>query len=149
MYLVTQLIPILKHMLQNGFTEFWTFFKQCRLFHSWYFIKGLQIQDLDPRVKQMYEGVRDVLSKYRSGKLPKAFKIIPNLCNWEQVLYVTGMEFLHFTEVWQTTGLSSTLGVFCYMQYQIQHPGVQLPCTRQLGYSHQIWKRKWLNDSST
>lgn len=50
---------------------------------------SLQIQDLDPRVKQMYEGVRDVLSKYRSGKLPKAFKIIPNLCNWEQILYVT------------------------------------------------------------
>lgn len=50
---------------------------------------SLQIQDLDPRIKEMYEGVRDVLSKYRSGKLPKAFKIIPNLCNWEQVLYVT------------------------------------------------------------
>ncbi|XP_069676242.1 bystin [Periplaneta americana] len=50
---------------------------------------SLQIQDLDPRIKQMYEGVRDVLSKYRSGKLPKAFKIIPNLRNWEQILYVT------------------------------------------------------------
>ncbi|PSN47734.1 Bystin [Blattella germanica] len=49
----------------------------------------LQIQELDPRVKQMYEGVRDVLSKYRSGKIPKAFKIIPNLRNWEQILYVT------------------------------------------------------------
>lgn len=50
----------------------------------------LQMQDLDPRVKQMYEGVRDVLRKYRSGKLPKAFKIIPNLRNWEQILYITG-----------------------------------------------------------
>lgn len=50
----------------------------------------LQVQDLDPRVKQMYEGVRDVLRKYRSGKLPKAFKIIPNLRNWEQILYITG-----------------------------------------------------------
>ncbi|KAJ9589097.1 hypothetical protein L9F63_017601, partial [Diploptera punctata] len=50
---------------------------------------SLQIQELDPRVKQMYEGVRDVLSKYRSGKIPKAFKLIPNLQNWEQILYVT------------------------------------------------------------
>lgn len=50
----------------------------------------LQVQDLDPRVRQMYEGVRDVLRKYRSGKLPKAFKIIPNLRNWEQILYITG-----------------------------------------------------------
>lgn len=51
----------------------------------------IQMQDLDPRVKQMYEGVRDVLRKYRSGKLPKAFKIIPSLRNWEQILYITGL----------------------------------------------------------
>lgn len=41
------------------------------------------------RIKAMYEGVRDVLKKYRSGKLPKAFKMIPNLQNWEQILYLT------------------------------------------------------------
>nr|CAD7200836.1 unnamed protein product [Timema douglasi] len=50
---------------------------------------GVQVQELDPRVKQLYEGVRDVLAKYRTGKLPKAFKIVPNLRNWEQILYVT------------------------------------------------------------
>lgn len=50
----------------------------------------VQMQDIDPRVKQMYEGVRDVLRKYRSGKLPKAFKIIPKLRNWEQILFITG-----------------------------------------------------------
>lgn len=51
---------------------------------------SMKVQDIDPRVKEMYEGVRDVLRKYRSGKLPKAFKIIPNLRNWEQILYITG-----------------------------------------------------------
>ncbi|XP_046424041.1 bystin [Neodiprion fabricii] len=50
---------------------------------------SIQMQELDPRVRQMYEGVRDVLAKYRSGKLPKAFKIVPNLKNWEQILYIT------------------------------------------------------------
>lgn len=50
---------------------------------------SIQMQDLDPRVKEMYEGVRDVLRKYRSGKIPKAFKIIPSLRNWEQILYIT------------------------------------------------------------
>lgn len=49
----------------------------------------IQLQDLDPRVKEMYKGVRDVLAKYRSGKLPKAFKIVPSLRNWEQILYIT------------------------------------------------------------
>lgn len=51
---------------------------------------SLQTQDIDPRVREMYEGVRDVLRKYRSGKIPKAFKMIPNLRNWEQILYITG-----------------------------------------------------------
>lgn len=50
---------------------------------------SMQMQELDPRVKAMYEGVRDVLAKYRSGKLPKAFKIVPTLKNWEQILYIT------------------------------------------------------------
>lgn len=49
----------------------------------------LKMEDLDPRVKEMYEGVRDVMKRYRSGKVPKAFKIIPKLRNWEQILYIT------------------------------------------------------------
>ncbi|KAJ8669299.1 hypothetical protein QAD02_000558 [Eretmocerus hayati] len=49
----------------------------------------IDMEEIDPRVQAMYEGVRDVLSKYRSGKLPKAFKIIPTLRNWEQILHIT------------------------------------------------------------
>ncbi|KYN05916.1 PREDICTED: bystin [Cyphomyrmex costatus] len=52
-------------------------------------VGSIQLQDLDPRIKTMYEGVRDVLAKYRSGKLPKAFKLVPTLKNWEQILYIT------------------------------------------------------------
>jgi essential nuclear protein 1 len=58
---------------------------------------SVKMQDLDPRVEQMYQGVRDVLRKYRSGKLPKAFKIIPNLRNWEQILFITGNFFFFFS----------------------------------------------------
>ncbi len=47
------------------------------------------MQKLDPRVEKMYEGVRDIVTKYRSGKLPKAFKLIPRLTNWEQILHIT------------------------------------------------------------
>ncbi|KAK7583849.1 hypothetical protein V9T40_004812 [Parthenolecanium corni] len=50
---------------------------------------SIQLQDVDPRVKEMYFGVKEVLMKYRSGKLPKAFKIIPALKNWEQILFIT------------------------------------------------------------
>ncbi|KAB0796720.1 hypothetical protein PPYR_10781 [Photinus pyralis] len=51
-------------------------------------VNSIEIQDIDPRVKQMYEGVRQVLHKYRSGKLPKVFKIVPKLRNWEQILFI-------------------------------------------------------------
>lgn len=46
---------------------------------------SLIIQKLDPAVVELYQGVRDVLKKFRSGRLPKAFKVIPKLPNWEQV----------------------------------------------------------------
>jgi essential nuclear protein 1 len=45
--------------------------------------------ELPPKVLEVYQGVGKLLSRYRSGKLPKAFKIIPQLTNWEEVLYVT------------------------------------------------------------
>ena len=46
---------------------------------------SVNMQQLDERVVNMYKSIRQILQKYRSGKLPKAFKVIPNLQNWEQV----------------------------------------------------------------
>nr|CAG4647865.1 EOG090X058P [Moina brachiata]SVE92983.1 EOG090X058P [Moina brachiata] len=53
---------------------------------------AFNLQELDPRVKAMYQGVAQVLRHYRSGKLPKAFKLMPSLTNWEQILYFTEPE---------------------------------------------------------
>lgn len=47
---------------------------------------------LDPQVSQLYVGVREVLANYKSGKLPKAFKVIPTLTNWEQIMQITSPE---------------------------------------------------------
>lgn len=33
-----------------------------------------------------------VLSRYTAGKIPKAFKVIPNLHNWEEILFLTDPE---------------------------------------------------------
>lgn len=46
-------------------------------------------EGLDEKVVQVYRGVGKLLSRYTVGKVPKAFKIIPNLKNWEDVLYLT------------------------------------------------------------
>lgn len=43
------------------------------------FSDTLMIQDVDERVKAMYEGVKQIATRYRNGKLPKAFKVIPKL----------------------------------------------------------------------
>ena len=45
--------------------------------------------ELPEKVIEVYQGVGKLLKTYRSGKLPKAFKIVPRLANWEEILYVT------------------------------------------------------------
>eukprot|EP00892_Ulva_mutabilis_P007096 jgi/Ulvmu1/4759/UM020_0044.1 len=38
---------------------------------------------------EVYQDVGKLLSRYTAGKLPKAFKVIPHLRNWEEVLFMT------------------------------------------------------------
>ncbi|XP_077460127.1 bystin [Stigmatopora argus] len=66
-------------------------------------VSGSPMHQLDPRVVEVYKGVNKVLSKYRSGKLPKAFKIIPALSNWEQVLYLTDPDTWTAAAMFQAT----------------------------------------------
>ncbi|KAF1477103.1 Bystin, partial [Pygoscelis antarcticus] len=71
-------------------------------------LSGCPVPQLDPRVLEVYRGVREVLSKYRSGKLPKAFKIIPALSNWEQILYITEPETWTAAAMYQATRIFSS-----------------------------------------
>ena len=45
--------------------------------------------ELPAKVIQVYTDIGKLLTHYTSGKLPKAFKVIPSLHNWEEVLYLT------------------------------------------------------------
>ncbi|KAH7724645.1 Protein BYN-1 [Aphelenchoides avenae] len=49
----------------------------------------VQVRDLNPEVVEMYTQVGEIMSRYRTGKIPKAFKIIPSMVNWEQILELT------------------------------------------------------------
>ena len=51
--------------------------------------EGDFISDMPPKVVEVYTDIGKILSRYTSGKLPKAFKVIPSLSNWEEVLYLT------------------------------------------------------------
>jgi len=44
---------------------------------------------LPPKVVEVYSSVGKMLHHYRSGKLPKALKMLPHLRNWEEVLWIT------------------------------------------------------------
>jgi essential nuclear protein 1 len=47
---------------------------------------------LDPKVVEVYQKVGLILSRYKSGQIPKAFKVIPTLKNWEEILALTSPE---------------------------------------------------------
>lgn len=44
---------------------------------------------LPPKVIAAYEKIGQILTTYTHGKLPKLFKVLPSLRNWEDVLFVT------------------------------------------------------------
>jgi len=60
---------------------------------------------IDPKVVQVYYEVGKFLSTYKSGKIPKPFKIIPSLANWEEVLIMTNPELWTAHATYQATRL--------------------------------------------
>ena len=42
-------------------------------------------EGLPPKVVDVYQAVGKIMSRYSAGKVPKAFKLIPTLKNWEEV----------------------------------------------------------------
>jgi essential nuclear protein 1 len=61
--------------------------------------------EIHPKVVEVYGKVGLVLSRYTSGKLPKAFKLIPNLNNWEEILLLTKPEEWTVQAMYQATRL--------------------------------------------
>jgi len=60
-------------------------------------------QRLPDKVVRVYTEIAKVMKHYRSGKFPKAFKIIPALSNWEQVLWMTRPDEWSPTACYQAT----------------------------------------------
>ncbi|KAK4538071.1 hypothetical protein CDCA_CDCA15G4096 [Cyanidium caldarium] len=47
---------------------------------------------VDARIVRVYRAVGELMRTYTSGKVPKAFKLIPSLHNWEEVMEMTRPE---------------------------------------------------------
>ena len=63
---------------------------------------------IDEKVVSVFEGVGKILSKYRSGRLPKAFKVIPSLSNWEEILHLTDPDKWTAAAMFQGTRIFSS-----------------------------------------
>ena len=53
---------------------------------------GEEVEEVSPfpdKVVEVYEDIGVILKRYSAGKLPKAFKVIPSLTEWEEILYLT------------------------------------------------------------
>lgn len=53
---------------------------------------GTVPQDIDPEAVKVFRATGQLLSRYRCGKVPIAFRFIPCLKNWEEVLFLTNPE---------------------------------------------------------
>ncbi|RDX63397.1 Bystin [Mucuna pruriens] len=61
------------------------------------------VPKLDKSIIDIYRGVGTHLSKYTIGKIPKAFKHIPSMQLWEEVLYITEPENWSPNALYQAT----------------------------------------------
>jgi essential nuclear protein 1 len=50
------------------------------------------LEGVDARVIEVYRGVGALMARFTVGSVPKAFKLIPSLMNWEEVLQLTSPE---------------------------------------------------------
>lgn len=94
------LADIIKEKLTEKKTEIETIFSDAGT-------GSLRGEDLK-KVTGLYKGVAQVLSKYRSGKIPKAFKALPKFTHWEQILYITEPDNWTAAAVYQATRIFSS-----------------------------------------
>ncbi|XP_073526205.1 uncharacterized protein [Phyllobates terribilis] len=66
---------------------------------------------LDDSIIELYKGVGKALNKYTSGKVPKAFKHIPSMQHWQDILYLTEPEKWSENAMYQATRIfASNMG---------------------------------------
>ncbi|PRP74455.1 hypothetical protein PROFUN_06584 [Planoprotostelium fungivorum] len=62
-----------------------------------------------PKVVQVYTSVGKLLANYSIGKIPKAFKMIPSLEKWEELLYLTNPDEWTPNAMYQAVRLFSSI----------------------------------------
>ncbi|KAL5572014.1 hypothetical protein UlMin_021611, partial [Ulmus minor] len=72
----------------------------------------LPLPKIDTKIIDLYKGVGKLLNTYTAGRFPKAFKVIPSMANWEDLLYLTEPQKWSPNAMYQATRIfASNLGV--------------------------------------
>lgn len=61
---------------------------------------------IPPKVAEVYTAVGSLLQHYRSGKIPKALKMLPHLKGWERILWLTR------PDMWSPSGTYAVTRIF-------------------------------------
>ncbi|KAL3079429.1 hypothetical protein niasHT_031758 [Heterodera trifolii] len=80
----------------------------CKQAHE--LAEQIAIDGVNPAVVTLFTEVGAVMAKYRNGKVPKAFKMIPAMANWEQILELTCPENWSSTAMFQATRAFAATG---------------------------------------
>jgi len=94
---------------------------------------------IDPRVVETYEGVGKILTKYRSGKVPKAFKVMPQFKNWENLLMITQPDQWSAAAMYQatrifTSGLQEPMAQRFFNQILLPRVRDDIDCYQRLNF---------------
>lgn len=63
---------------------------------------------MEQKIAKVYGLVGRMFSRYRAGKIPKPFKIIPKLKNWEELMYLTNPDSWTPAATYQATRILSS-----------------------------------------
>ncbi|KAL8339888.1 hypothetical protein RB601_006154 [Gaeumannomyces tritici] len=66
------------------------------------------VQDLPPKVIDVYTVIGEMLARYKSGKLPKPFKVLPTIPRWEDILSITNPHLWTANAVFAATKIFSS-----------------------------------------
>eukprot|EP00117_Sycon_ciliatum_P024926 scpid80879/ scgid20801/ Bystin len=66
------------------------------------------VAGVSPEMEQLFGTVGEILAKYRSGSLPKAFKMVPSMENWEELLFITNPDSWSAAAMYQATRIFSS-----------------------------------------
>jgi len=103
--------------------------------------------ELPEKVVQVYTEIGKILSRYTSGKLPKAFKVIPSLSNWEEVLYLTRPDMWTPQAMYQATrifasNLNPKMAQRFYNLVLLDSVRVDIEANKKLNYHYYISLKK-------